>query len=103
MVDVQTPARSAQDTGQFRGFPTQPTAQTAAAPAAPTSQVDSFIAGLTAAPVTPTSTISDVSHHQDRCGACVSGEEGHYSFAERRADPSMVGVIASRLVTGPNQ
>jgi hypothetical protein len=100
MVDVQTPSRNDQDTASARMYPTtQASTPAAAAPAASATPVDSFMAG-TAQVADTASTISDVGHRETSCPACQQGQEGHYSFADRRADQE--GVVSSRLVTGPN-
>jgi hypothetical protein len=100
MVDVIPSSRSDTDTASVRGFPTQGQPAQAAQAPSPSSRPQELLHGADPAPdLTP---LSDVSHQQDTCPACRQGEQDHYSFPDRRSDPAMVNVTASRLVTGPN-
>jgi hypothetical protein len=102
MVDVVTSPRNDSDSAAVRGYPTTQASTQAAAVSAPAdTRVTEFGAGHD--PADPDALQSDVGHATSSCPACQQGAEGHYSFADRRSDPGMVGVIASRLVTGPNQ
>jgi hypothetical protein len=107
MVDVITTARSASpDNSQPRLAPTTtsgPAAQAAVDAPAPT-RTTSFVQGtIQAADANPASTISPVGHVTgSSCPACTSGDP-HWSHAQTRSAPGMDQVVASQLVTGPNE
>ena len=99
MVDRVKASRRDDDRADFRG---SPVSQTFDAPvqAAPTTKTDQFMSGVLADPEGRRH--SEAAHCSACCPDCTEQAASQWNHAELRGDPGMVGVIASRLIEGPN-
>jgi hypothetical protein len=103
MTTLIPASRSDQDTGQFRGFPsqTQPAQQEAVDAPVP-SRTTSFVQGTIQSADANPAPISNVVH-QPGCPDCAAQAGDQWSHVDARSAPGQEQVTASRLVTGPNQ